>query len=565
MRVRTLRHPLRFGGAAFAMIVGVGVHGGCYAGIGDHGAEPTLSGGGLDGGDGADGGDDGDAPQALCGEAQPGPAPIRRLTRTEYNNTIRDLLGDDTKPASAFVGEDIIFGFDNNAEGASMSRLLAEQYETAADEIAVRATADLVGLLGCDPVVDGEQACVRDFLDDFLLHAFRRPAQSSEIDRYYEFFASHRGDEDVPKSMQLTLAAILQSPHFLYRVEAGLPELAADGAVPLSGYEVASRLSYLLWNSLPDDELFAAAAADELVTSEQVADQAERMLADPKARQVVLDFHEQWLALRGSLPSGLATVEPLLREETQTFLTEVVLEGDGRLHTLLRADFSYMNAELAQFYGVDATGLGEDFEKVQLDPTQRSGLLTQAVPMAINAHENETSPIARGRFVRELLLCQELPPPPPNLMVDPPDPDPTKTTRERYAEHREDPACAGCHALIDPLGFAFEHYDQFGQWRDEENGLPIDASGTLTASGDEELDGDFYGAVELADKLAAGDAVAECAVEGWFRYAYGRDMTEADECTVDHLREVFAEGDGNIRELLLALTQTDAFRFRPAQ
>ncbi len=361
------------------------------------------------------------------------------------------------------------------------------------------------------------------------------------------------------------MAAILQSPNFLYRVETGDLDLAADGVVPLTSYEIATRLSYLLWNSMPDDELFEAAANDELRTAEQIAVQAERMMEDARAQEVVLDFHEQWLALRDHVPTELEDMEPLLREETQTFLTEVILSGDGKLDTLLRADFSYMNAELAAFYGMDTTGLGDQFERVSIDPQQRSGLMTQALTMAINAEEHETSPIKRGRFVRELLLCQTLPPPPPDLMVEPPDPDPNKTTRERYAEHRENPACAGCHNLIDPLGFAFEHYDQFGQWRDEENGLPVDASGELGFTDEEHLHGELYGAVELAQRLAQSETVEACAVDGWFRYAYGRDITEADSCTIDHLRGVFAQSDGDIRELLFNLTQTDAFRFRPAQ
>ncbi len=525
----------------------------CYAG---HGEGPTLTATRL--GDPHDGLDSG----PVCGETGPGPAPMRRLTRAEYNNTVRDLLGDRSRPADRFVGQDIIHGFDNNAD-TTTSRLLTEQYEAAANGVAARATADLPSLLRCDPVQDDEDACVREFVIDFGRRAFRRPLLAHEIQRYHEFFASQRATEDLARALELTLSAMLQSPKFLYRVEHGTPSQARNGAVPLTSYEMASRLSYLLWNTMPDEALFDAAARDELTTPQQLGAQAERMLADPRAREVVLDFHEQWLALRGRLPTELLPMEPLLRRETQTFLTGVVLDGDGTLETLLRADFSYMNAELASFYGLDTEGLGDAFEPVALDPTQRSGVLTQALTLAINAREHETSPIARGRLVRELLLCQPLPPAPPTLMVEPPQPDPHRTTRERYAQHGQDPACSGCHELIDPLGFAFEHYDHRGQWRDQENGLPIDASGQLSYTDEVEIRGEFDGAVQLADKLATSETVEQCMVQGWFRYAYGRDLSDADQCTLDHLSEEFRRSDGNIRELLITLTQTDAFRFRP--
>ncbi len=559
--------PLRELRWAFALAVVPG----CYTGF-DADAAASGSGdvaetsdGGSDGGSddgGTDGGTD-DGPQALCDVPKPGPAPIRRLTRTEYNNTLRDLLGDDSAPASDFVGEDVIHGFDNAAIGANMSRLLAEQFETAARDAAERAVVDLPGLLGCDPVAD-EDGCIDDFIDDFGRRAYRRPLSADEHARLRAFYDEQRADDDVATAVGLLLSATLQSPFFLYRVEAGEPEQEIDGAVPLGDFEMASRLSYLLWNSMPDEALLTAAEHGELRTTEQLLAQAERMLADDKAAEVVLDFHEQWLALRGEVPTEIDDMGPLLREESRMFITTVLLDGDGRLETLMKADFTFVNAELAEFYGMDATGLGTEFEQVALDDTQRSGLLTQGLLLAIQAEEHETSPIKRGRLVREQLLCQELPPPPPDLMVEPPDPDPTKTTRERYAQHREDPACEGCHVLIDPIGFGFEHYDHFGRWRDTENDLPVDGSGELSGVVPTDLNGPYYGVPELADRIVASETFEACAVDNWFRYAYGREQGAEDDCTVEVLNEAFQSSDGDIKELLLTLIKTDAFRFRPA-
>lgn len=489
---------------------------------------------------------------------------MRRLTRQEYDNTVLDLLGDASAPAQNFVGDSVIDGFDNAAAGASTSRLLVEQYEAAADELAATAVSDLVGLLGCDPTL-GETECVGGFIADFGARAYRHPLSDDEQTRLLELYEAQRVDADIADSVRLMLSAMLQSPQFLYRLETGDVAQAQDGVAPLTDFEIASRLSYLLWNTMPDAVLWTAAEAGELHTAEQIAEHTERMLDDERAGEVLLDFHEQWLSLRGELPSALADLEPTIRAETETFLTDVIVEGDGRLSTLLSADYTFVNADLAPLYGVDPAGMGNALQRVALDPTQRAGLLTSVLVMATNAEEHETSPIKRGRFVREQLLCDILPPPPPGLEVEPPEPDPNKTTRERYAQHREDPSCNGCHSMIDPIGFAFEHYDHLGQWRDDENGLPIDASGEITGPRDPDLEQPFDGALELAHLLADSPQVEACAVKNWFRYAYGRRETLDDQCTVDSLTRAFINGDGSVRDVLLTLTQTDAFRFVPVQ
>ena len=541
---------------------------GCYSGLtDDQGSGPPSRADGADeDAQGDDGGEDTTEPRRAeaCSALSPGPAPVRRLTRQEYDNTVLDLLGDASSPAQDFVGDAVIDGFDNAAAGASTSRLLVEQYEAAADELAATAVADLTGLLGCDPTL-GETECVSGFIAEFGARAYRHPLSDEEQTRLLELYEAQRADADITDSVQLMLSAMLQSPHFLYRLETGDLSQAQDGIAPLTDFEIASRLSYLLWNTMPDDLLWAAAEARELHTPEQIAEHTQRMLDDDRAGVVLLDFHEQWLSLRGDLPSALGDLEPVIRAEAEAFLADVIVDGDGRLSTLLSADYTFVNRDLAELYGIDGSGLGDDLERVELDPTRRAGLLTSVLVMSTNAEEHETSPIKRGRFVREQLLCDILPPPPPGLEVEPPEPDPNKTTRERYAQHREDPSCNGCHSLIDPIGFAFEHYDHLGRWRDDENGLPIDASGEITGPRDPDLEQPFDGAIELAHLLADSPQVEACAVRNWFRYAYGRHETVDDVCTLDSLTRAFINGDGSVRDVLLALTQTDAFRYVPVQ
>ncbi len=506
----------------------------------------------------------GDAP--ICSTADPGPSPIRRMTRLEYNNTVRDLLGDDTHPADGFAPEEEALGFNNNAYALGVTTLLAEELMVASEEISQRATADLGALLPCDPATASD-ACVEDWIAAFGKRAWRRPLGGDEVTRLLALFQQARDEWDFTTGIQLVIQAALQSPHFLYRVEFGVAQQGSEQIVELDHWEMASRLSYFIWSSMPDDELFAAAEAGQLGTATEIEAQARRMLADPRERAAVAEFHEQWLDLDRMATVTKDTtmfpdwteVKPLLVSETHAFLDHVIWDGEGDLWTLLTAPYTMANARLADFYGV--TGPTTDtFEKTDLDPARRAGLLTQASLLSINAKANQTSPVHRGKFVREQLLCQMLPAPPDDVEIVPPDLDPTLTTRERFAQHSTDPYCAGCHHLMDPIGFGFEHYDALGAWRDLENGLAIDATGEINAS--EDVNGTFDGIPDLAHRLAASNQVRECVARQWFRYAYGRGETSADNCTMAGLFDRFAASEYDIQELLVALTQTDAFLYK---
>jgi hypothetical protein len=319
---------------------------------------------------------------------------------------------------------------------------------------------------------------------------------------------------------------------------------------------------------MPDEPLFAAAAAGQLATPEQIAAQARRMLDDPKAREAVANFHQQWLDYNRIanvtkdatlFPEWTPGIAGLMREEAQAFLDDAVFGANGSLASLLTSSSGFLNADLAAFYGVVGP-TGAQFEPVALDPMQRAGVLTLGSLLTINAHSNQTSPVHRGLLVRERFLCDPVPPPPPDVMVQAPAPNPDSTARERFAEHSVNPACGGCHSLMDPLGFGFENYDAMGRFRTEENGLPIDATGSITAS---DVDGPYVGVIELAGKLAASQDVESCYVKQWFRYGYGRGETVTDSCSLATLSDRFSAAQGNIKELLVALTQTDAFLYRP--
>lgn len=496
-------------------------------------------------------------------QVKPGKAPLRRLTHREFDNTIRDLLGDESRPGSSFTPDAQSLGFDNMADTQAVSPLLAEQYEKAAIEISTQAVTDLEGLMGCDP--DTDASCVKDFVTTFGKRAFRRPLTSTEVDRHVGFYTQMQGEYGTSDGVRLLLQAILLSPSLLYRLE--LTQKTQAGAVRLSPYEVATRLSYFLWGSLPDDELFAAADSGQLETPADIATQARRMLKDQRARDAVASFTKQWLSL-GRLdstekdsemfPDFTSAIPPLLRQQTLRFFDWVLFEGDGRWSTLLTSKTSFMNSELGAFYGLSDDSLGGELEKVELGD-EYSGFLTQAGLLSVLAHEDQTSLVERGKFVREMLLCDDLPAPPPNLIVVPPDPDPNATTRERFAAHVADPACAQCHDKMDPIGFSFEHFGADGRWRDKENGLAIDASGELTGT---DVDGEIDGVASLAERLVQSDEVQKCVVMTWFRYAHGRGQDETDGCSIQKAQQVFKSSDGDIRELIVALTQTDAFLYR---
>ena len=542
---------------AIAVVVAIVLAGvGCTAGrigdgVGDSAGAGAVAGGGA-------------GSPVAPGLSQP-EAPLRRLSRLQYNNTVRDLLGDTTKPADQFQDDSVLGTFSGSAELARVSPIAADQYRGAAETLAATAVQNLATLVSCTPTdTASEDACARTFIIDFGLRAYRRPLDDAEVAGKLDVFRRVRALGDFSFGIQGVVAALLQSPHFLYR-----PELTASGAatgnvVPLSSYQIASRLSYFLLNTMPDQELFAAATANRLTSPADIDAQARRLLQDPRARESIGQFFSEWLIL-GALddltkdatlfPSFDDTLKAAMKEETIRFTTSTVLDGDARLATLLTSSQSIINAPLGKLYGVTA---GADYAPVMLDPQQRSGLLTQASLLARTAHDDSNSPTRRGKFVREALMCQPPPPPPPGV-PGLPAVQTGQTARERYQQHVAVAACAACHTLMDPIGFGFSNYDPIGTFEAMEGGRPVDASGDIEMSQD--LDGPFNGVVELSQKLAGSNNVRDCLTTQWFRYALGRTQASGDDASIKSAVAAFAPA-GDLRELIVAMTKTDSFRFR---
>jgi hypothetical protein len=499
-----------------------------------------------------------------CSKPQVAYAPLKRLTHQQYDSAVRDLLGVEGAPSTGLAPDEKLSAFYTNTV-SPVTRLSVEQYADVAEQLARQAVEQkLDALVGCSGA-EQDAACAAAFVRSFGRRAFRRPLVAEEVDRYVGLFEDYEA-RGFATAVRLVLQAILQSPSFVYHLEL-TPAPAGVGVTPLDGYELASRLSFALWNTLPDDELLDAAEAGTLADAKGIQAQAERLLASDRARDALASFHVQWLGLDGKLdavkdqalfPGWTAGMAAQAQQETVDFADFVVRRGDGRLETLLAAPFTIAGTELLSLY--DATARPGADGTTALDPTQRAGLLTQVGFLAAHAHSNQTSPVHRGLAVRKNLLCTDLPDPPMNVDNTPPEPDPNATTRERFDQHRANPSCAGCHRLLDPVGVGFENYDAIGRYRGLENGREIDASGELLEAGS--TSGAFVGAVELAKRLSTSSAVRECVQKQWFRFSLGRIETEEDTCSMQKLTERFAATDYDVKELLLALVTSDSFRYR---
>jgi hypothetical protein len=493
---------------------------------------------------------------------------MRLLSRVEYDNTIRDLLGDTTEPANAFPAESTAeTGF---AKVQKIDEVNVGAYLDAADGVAGRATANLTALLRCDPAGAGEDACVRSFVVAFGKRAYRRPLSDAEVGEHMQLYRGKLRTElqlATADAVRGLVSAMLQSPYFLYRWELAWQTGARDGAVVRLGpYHLASQLSYVLWASMPDDALLNAADRNELATPEQVEAQARRMLKDTRAERALASFHEQWLgtvSLPGAArnkalyPSWSPALATAMGEELRRYVADVVLRRDGHLETLLTSTASFVNGPLAAVYGMSGV-TGAAFQPVTLPAGQRAGLLTLPGVMAAHADENDSSPILRGKFVREQIMCAPIPPPPGNV-PDLPPPSPNVSKKDRFAMHAQG-SCKACHDLMDPVGFGFESYDAIGKYRTMDRTFPVDASGTIT-----NLDGadhDFRNGLELVALLAKSDQVRACVARQWFRYGFARNESSADTYSLDASAIAFRASGFDVRELLVALVKSRSFMYR---
>ena len=497
---------------------------------------------------------------------------LPRLNHSEYENTVTDLLHLPAKPnlASTFVTDTTGSTFDTNGALLNVDSTAWADYQRAAEQLAATATSDMTILTrtfgGSVPTdVPGQVTAL-------ARRAWRRPPTSAEVTALVTLYG--RAATLTPNlapalgGPRLVLEALLQSPHFLYRPE--LSTEVKDGVVPLDPYEVANRLSYALWHTMPDDALFAAAASGELSTKDGYLTQARRLLADPRARTTVASFHDQLLQVQKVFDVTRNTTlfpefSPALRasmaEEQRAFVRHVVLDQREGLTTLLTAPYSFLDANTARVYG--SSGV-TSLSKVSFTDGRRSGLLTQLAFLSTNATSTTSDPIHRGVFVNHQLLCSGLPPP-PNMVPALPAEDPmvVRTLRQRVDAFTGKGTCGeGCHStFINPVGFAYENYDALGRWRDTEKTLPIDATGEFVF--DERLEG-FTGSSEFGKKLAESNAAHACYFEHWLEYLYGHKLNESERPLVTRLAKQSRESDTAVMSLLEELVASDAFRARKA-
>jgi len=553
-------------------IVALALASACYRGHGDGAGEGAANGSGAEDGSGSDAGSSGgdDTGAAACVDERPGPTHLRRLSASEYRGSIAVLLGAGLPdPTVDFPDDAVVGGFDNNAEALATSDLHVERWRDAAEQLAAAVIADpdrRAGVVGCDPTGPDRDACLEAFARRFGRLAWRHTLDYEEIAGLLAVADAAAADADPWAAIALVIEAVLQSPSFVFRVELGEPDPQVPERIPLRGVEVATRLSLLLVGATPSAELLDLAEAGGLADAEGVEAAAHELLADPRAVAALREFHGQWLQLPvlehvardpAVYPAWTPTLGLAMAESTRRLVDEHVWSEGADFLDVLVADHAWLDAELAALY--DVAVATDDFESVQLPAGQRrSGILGQASTATVTGKNDAGLAIFRGKFIREVLLCESLPPPPQNVPAIP-DPVAGESDQERLSRHRSDPACSGCHALLDPLGFGLAELDAIGRWRElDSTGAPVDARGSRSG-----WDGyEFDGAVELAALLRSDPAVADCVVRQLFRWSAGRRETDADTCTLDALATEFEASDHSLLSLLVVYVRSDAFRYR---
>jgi hypothetical protein len=516
-----------------------------------------------------------------CGEdhAAPvvGPAPLRRMSNREYLNALADLFPDQAPALPPLPADTDVAGFENAAEAQQPSDVRIARFEAIANLYAEGATRDpaaVQALVGCDSwtTPTEEAACARQLIEHTGRKLFRRPVTAEEQDRFTLRFAAWKASIDFEAAVQLTLSAMLQSPQFLYRPEPALPGGGAPGLAAVEPYAMASRLSFLLWESVPDEPLLEAAAQDQLRTEDQVRAQAERMLDDPRARRMLWDFHRQWLGLERVLsdehqvrtpevdPGWTASTPAAAVEESRRFVENVA--PGGTLRDLLTSRRAWVNGDLARIYGVPAPSDPAAWQEVELPAAERAGLLTRAAFLAGTSHRGGTSPPIRGNAIQLRMLCRLPVQPPPDadlsMPIAAPDDGP-KTNRMLFEARTAPPQCQGCHVGLNGLGFGFEHYNAAGGFQSQEQGLAIDATGAITGT---DVDGRFDGALALSATLGDSEQVYRCAAQQWLRFALGRAPVGAELQLVEALTAQFLGSGGDLRALVLDIVTAPTFRMR---
>ncbi len=505
-----------------------------------------------------------------CGSAsRPGRVTMRRLNRTEYNNTVRDLTGLDLKLANDFPSDDVGNGFDNIGDVLSLPPILMEKYLQSAKQIA----AEVIQSPDATKIVFPQQPADPNNLDEavevaranahnFARRAFRRPLDEDESDRLVDLMrAAWDANATKEEIMQTMITAVLASSHFIYRVEDDEPQDFVDGIRRLNDFELASRLSYFLWSSMPDARLFELARDGKLHTESQLCAEVDRMLAEPKSKALVENFAGQWLQLRDlealspdpvKFAAFDAQLRRSMRRETELLFTSILNENRSILE-LLSADYTYVDERLAKHYGIETVS-GDEFQKVDLRGKRR-GVLMHGSILLLTSNPTRTSPVKRGKWVLENLLAEPPPPPPPNVPELAAAGETLGTLRQQMEQHRANPNCAVCHAKMDAVGFGLENFDAIGSWRIADGRETIDPSGVLPGGRS------FLGPLDLVQILVEDKKTefSRCLSMKMLTYALGRGLGVADRCTVSSIVNQLADDNYRFATLVKAIVNSTPF------
>ncbi|AUX45164.1 hypothetical protein SOCE26_066450 [Sorangium cellulosum] len=492
---------------------------------------------------------------------------LRRLTRTQFRNAVRDVFEVDVDvnelDADSWNGNFAVIG----ASTVVTSERGVEQYHTAIEkavDVVFADSAKRAQFIGCTPSGAQDDVCVRGFLQALGLRAWRRPLEAAELDRLAAVAAGAATELGSPvEGARWATVALFTSPNFLYRAELGAP--SADGSLRLTGYEMASRLAFLVWNSLPDEVLLDQAAGGALETVEGVRAAATRMLDAPAGREAVGAFAEEYMRLdrigtqakdAALFPEYDAALRAAMVRDMRGTWEVLAFEDQTSALDLFSTTKVVVNTELAKLYGIDTTGLDSSTFEVRSLPADgpRLGILSKAGFLSQFANQKEGSPTLRGKFMRDALMCRTIPPPPGDIdiVLDEPPADMPLTKRQRLEKHRTEPTCAGCHGLMDPLGLPLESFDAIGRHRTTDHGLPIDPSG--------DFDGQpVADARELGMAISSSDLVARCLVRKYYTYAAGHEERDVDGSVLNTLAASFEASGFKLRELVLDLVTNEAF------
>lgn len=493
---------------------------------------------------------------------------LRRLTQDQYRNVVADLFGADVVVPPNLEPDLTVDGFA--AIGAALGSISArgvEQYEEAAYSVAGQALgseADPAALVPCTPSGAVDSACAEAFLGDLAFRAWRRPVSAEELGRLVAV-TEQAGESlgDFYEGVQFGVAAILQSPNFLFREELGEDDPDNPGGRRFTSWEMASRMSFLLWNTGPDAELLAAAEAGDLVTDDGLAAQADRMMADPRARRGIRAFFTELYKLQrlDDLEKDPTVfvhmgddVGAAAREETLLNVEALVFDEDADFREFITSDRTFVNPKLASIYNIRSP-VREGFGEATLDADDgRRGFLGQLSFLALNSHPINSSATLRGKFVRETLLCQSIPDPPADVDTSIPEPSGNAPTlRDRVADHLSVDACAGCHEIMDPIGLGFENFDALGRWRTTQGGAVIDPSGVLDGVA-------FDNAWQLADVVAEHEKFGSCIARSLFRFGVGHLEEPGERPSVAALGADLEASGFRIHDLVLSLVTSPVFR-----